>query len=117
MTQRCCFSLTSFLATLVYIERLRRARKLALYESTWRSTWVAMSVLSEKRWEDNYVHPGHIHATYGSKHTAGNQLTMQLKLFNALNFHMAIHLDEFTGWVCRLRENEQDQTILAALHF
>lgn len=116
MTQRCCFSLTSFLGALIYIERLRRQRKLVLYESTWRSTWVAMCVLSEKRWEDNYVHPGHIHATYGSKHTSEDQLMMQLKLFKALDFHMAIGYDEFTSWLNRLRD-EKDQQISAACHF
>jgi len=117
MTQRCCFSVTSFLGALIYIERLRRQRKLALYESTWRSTWVAMSVISEKRWEDNYIHPGHIHNTYGSKHTTLEQQKMQLKLFKALDFNLAIGLDEFSGWITKLRADEKDQTIVNTCHF
>jgi len=117
MTQRCCFSVTSFLGALIYIERLCRQGKLSLYESTWRSTWVAMSVLSEKRWEDNYVHPGHIHATYASKHTTDEQLKMQLALFKALDFNMKIEYNEFTGWLNKLREEDRDQKIMAACHF
>lgn len=117
MTQRCCFSLTSFLGALVYIERLRRARKLTLYESTWRSTWVAMSVLSEKRWEDNYVHPGHVHATYGSTHTSQDQLLMQIALFKALDYRLAIGGEEFTIWLARLRAEVPDPQILNVVHF
>eukprot|EP00746_Dinoflagellata_sp_MGD_P043156 gnl/MRDRNA2_/MRDRNA2_204875_c0_seq1.p1 gnl/MRDRNA2_/MRDRNA2_204875_c0~~gnl/MRDRNA2_/MRDRNA2_204875_c0_seq1.p1 ORF type:complete len:386 (+),score=37.68 gnl/MRDRNA2_/MRDRNA2_204875_c0_seq1:111-1268(+) len=116
MTQRCCFSLTSFLCSAIYIDRLIRQGRLSLYESTWRSTWVAMTVLSEKRWEDNYVHPGHIHATYGSRHTSQEQAVMQLKLFKALNFSMYIDEGEFWRWQCRLRD-ERDHQIMAALQF
>lgn len=117
MTQRCCFSLTSFLGALIYIERLRRQNKLALYESTWRSTWVAMSVISEKRWEDNYIHPGHIHNTYGSKHTAMEHQKMQVKLFKLLNFELAIDLGEFSQWVAKLRHDEKDPQVISVCHF
>jgi len=117
MTQRCCFSVTSFLGALIYIERLRRQHKLSLYESTWRSTWVAMSVISEKRWEDNYIHPGHVHNMYGSKHTTLEQQQIQLKLFKALDFNLGIELDEFSGWINKLRADDKDQHVLAACKF
>jgi hypothetical protein len=117
MTQRCCFSVTSFLGALIYLERLRHLGKVSLYESTWRSIWVAISVISEKRWEDNYIHPGHVHNTYGSSHTTEEQQKMQLKLFEALGFNLAIELDEFTGWLNMLRSCEKDQQILMACQF
>lgn len=117
MTQRCCLSLTSFLGALIYIERLRRERKLTLYESTWRSTWVAMSVISEKRWEDNYIHPGHIHNTYGSKHTASEQQKLQVKLFKALDYHLSIEWDEFINWVTKLRHGDKHPEVVSACHF
>jgi len=117
MTQRCCFSVTSFLGALIYVERLRRQCKVALYESTWRSTWVAMSVISEKRWEDNYIHPGHIHNMYGSTHRTEEHQKMQLKLFEALEFNLAIDESEFYGWIGKLRADEKDQQIVATVHF
>jgi len=114
MTQRCCFSKTSFLCTLIYVERLRCSKhRLALYESTWRSTWVAMSVISEERWEDNYIHPGHIHNTYGSTHKTVEQQKMQLKLFEALDFNLHVDLDEYREWQNELRDMEKDYIIEA----
>jgi hypothetical protein len=103
MTQRCCFSLTSFLGSVIYIDRLVKEGKLKLYESTWRSTWVAMAVISEKRWEDNYIHPGHIHNTYNSRHTAAEQTKMQMALCKELDWWLAIELDEFEHWINKLR--------------
>eukprot|EP00746_Dinoflagellata_sp_MGD_P163851 gnl/MRDRNA2_/MRDRNA2_92112_c0_seq1.p1 gnl/MRDRNA2_/MRDRNA2_92112_c0~~gnl/MRDRNA2_/MRDRNA2_92112_c0_seq1.p1 ORF type:complete len:406 (-),score=47.77 gnl/MRDRNA2_/MRDRNA2_92112_c0_seq1:147-1364(-) len=117
MTQRCCFSLTSFNCALIYIERLRRDRKLTLYESTWRSTWVAMSVISEKRWEDNYIHPGHIHNTYGSRHTALEQQHMQINLCTALGWNLAIDLQDYRAWTHRLRNDYDVRQVMSACHF
>lgn len=116
MTQRCCFSVTSFLGALIYIERLRQ-KGLCLYESTWRSTWVAMSVISEKRWEDNYIHPGHIHNTYGSRHTTKEHQRMQVKLFEALEYKLAIESDEYHMWINKFRTDEKDPQVLNAIRF
>jgi len=117
MTQRCCFSLTSFNCALIYLERLRRDRKLTLYESTWRSTWVAMSVISEKRWEDNYIHPGHIHNTYGSRHTALDQQRMQINLCTALGWNLAIDLNDYVAWTYKLRNDFDIRPVQHACHF
>merc|ERR1719359_475686 len=98
MTQRCCLSLTSFVAGILYLERLRTQGLIQLYESTWRSLWVTMMIVSEKWWEDNYVHPGHITKMFNSSHTQKEFLENQLELFKALNYHLNLDIEEFNRW-------------------
>ena len=64
--QRCCLSPTSTVATLVYAKRLVAcdAFRHTFHHTTWRNLFVALVVISEKYWEDNYVHPMHILNTF-----------------------------------------------------
>lgn len=117
MTQRCCFSLTSFVCGLIYMEKLRQSRNVVLYESTWRSIWVNAMILSEKWWEDNYVHPGHITRTYGSQHTQREFLENQLAIFKALHFRLNVHKEEFNRWQQRLASETVERGILQSCPF
>lgn len=117
MTQRCCFSLTSFMGGLIYLERLRQRGKITLFESTWRSLWVASMIISEKWWEDNYIHPGHILNTYGSTHRSREFLDMQMRLFEAMHYKLEITKDELKRWRTRLRSEMPEQSILSMVPF
>lgn len=58
--QKCCFSLTTIMGAFYYISRLRESGHIRFHEASWRSLFIVACLLSEKMWEDNFVHPHHI---------------------------------------------------------
>eukprot|EP00397_Hematodinium_sp_SG-2012_P000741 GEMP01000742.1.p1 GENE.GEMP01000742.1~~GEMP01000742.1.p1 ORF type:complete len:378 (+),score=20.73 GEMP01000742.1:191-1324(+) len=111
ITQRCCFSLTSVVCGLIYLDRLTRNQKVMFSSSAWDLIWVSLMVLSEKFWEDNYIHPGHILYTAISdrifqtnKRAYFDMLNMQFWLLGALDWRLNIRQDVFDHWLEYLRD-------------
>lgn len=105
-TQRCCFSLTSVVCSLIYLDKLIKLRKVMFSSSAWDVIWVCLMILSEKTWEDNYIHPGHVVYTcisdrvfQNDKRAYKEMQRMQFWLLEALDWRMHIAEGTFYDWV------------------
>jgi len=110
VTQRCCFSMTSVVCGLIYLDILTKAGKTLFTHRSWDLVWVSIMVMSEKFWEDNYIHPGHILYTSISdkifqqdKKAYTTMLKMQFWLLDALDWRLNISPATFENWVTFLR--------------
>lgn len=54
-----------------------------------RKVWGTAMITSEKVWEDNYIHPGHIINTFGLDKK--ELLTLQLWFLDALKWNLNIN--------------------------
>jgi hypothetical protein len=92
LTMRCCFSLTTIIGAADYMLRLHAIGAVRLHSTSWKSVFVACCLISEKVWEDNYVHPTHIITQYGYLAKGGSTipkrdyLRLQIILATALNW-------------------------------
>ncbi|CAD7924566.1 unnamed protein product, partial [Amoebophrya sp. A25] len=107
MTQRCCFSLTSIVGAVVYVSRLLREGKIEFRECSWPTIWCWIMIISEKYWEDNYIHPGHVIQMFGmqthQKEGKRTALQMQLWLLDALGWDLNVSDEEYDQAIFELR--------------
>lgn len=91
-SMRCCFSLTTIIGAADYMLRLHALGVVRLHSTSWKTVFVVCCLISEKVWEDNYVHPTHIINQYGYLAKGGSTipkkdyLRLQIILANALNW-------------------------------
>jgi len=92
LTMRCCFSLTTVIGALDYMLKLHSSGVVRLHSTSWKTIFVVCCLLSEKVWEDNYVHPSHIINQFGYLAKGGSNipkreyLGLQILLARALNW-------------------------------
>jgi hypothetical protein len=96
MTQKCCLTLTSALGAVEYMLRLRAVNAVRLHKSTWRILWVLCIILSEKMWEDNFVHPQHIITMFNtSTHSKSDWMWLQAEALIRLDYDVNIKEQRF----------------------
>ncbi|CAD7929184.1 unnamed protein product [Amoebophrya sp. A120] len=103
-TQSCCFSMTSIVAGLIYLTRLLEEKRLAFGEKSWQAIWCCIMILSEKYWEDNYIHPGHVLNTFGFGSGKRMMLRMQMWLLGALRWSLTVPEPDYERMLHKLRE-------------
>jgi hypothetical protein len=92
LTMRCCFSLTTVIGALDYMLKLHASGLVRLHTTSWKTIFVVCCLLSEKVWEDNYVHPSHIINQFGYLAKGGSNIPkkeymgLQILLARALNW-------------------------------
>lgn len=109
MTQRCCLSPTSFVGAIIYMQRIFKysmAEELFIAHG-WRNIFTALVIISEKFWEDNYVHPMHILNMFRAKsknyklvyEKNADMLKLQMTILDALQYDVNVGPVEFSDWV------------------
>ena len=112
LTQKCCFSLTTIVGALDILLRLYEKPSICFHASTWRSLLVTCLILSEKMWEDNFVHPMHIIGQYNTycpgqfSHSKRDFLYMQLAIVEALEWRTNMNLTRYHSLVAAVMATE-----------
>ena len=121
LTMRCCFSITTVLGALEYMLLLHSKGVVRLHSTSWKTIFVVCCLLSEKMWEDNYVHPSHIISQYGYLAKGGSNvpkrddLALQLLLVNSINWQTNITLDRYRELVSNIMGVSVPSAILRTL--
>jgi hypothetical protein len=108
LTMRCCFSVTTVLGALEYMLLLQSKGVVRLHSTSWKTIFVVCCLLSEKMWEDNYVHPSHIISQFGYLAKGGSNipkkdyLALQLLLVNSMNWQTNVPLDRYRELVANI---------------
>lgn len=93
LTMRCCFSLTTVIGAMDYLLKLHSMGAVRLHATSWKTVFVVCCLMSEKVWEDNYVHPSHIINQFGYLAKGGSTipkkeyLSLQMLLAKVLNWN------------------------------
>jgi len=123
-TQRCCFSMTSVVCGLIYLDRLSKDRRVMFSERSWVLIWVSLMLLSEKFWEDNYIHPGHVLTACfddsfpNDRRSFTEMQSIQFWLVEALDWRLCIGNRTFQKWMTLLRaEGSRDPYVISDLVF
>ncbi len=101
MTLRCCFSLITVTGALDYFQRLQSLGLVRFHTTSWKTLWVCCCLMSEKVWEDNYVHPSHIVTQFGYLAKGGSRvprreyLSLQMMLLNAIGWETITNLSRY----------------------
>lgn len=92
-TMRCCFSLTTVVGAMDYLLKLHSMGAVRLHATSWKTIFVVCCLISEKVWEDNYVHPSHIINQFGYLAKGGSTipkkeyLSLQMLFAKVLNWN------------------------------
>jgi len=121
LSQKCCFSLTTLVGALDLLLRLYEHPSINFHASTWRSVLVTCLILSEKMWEDNFVHPMHIIGQYNGycpgqcSHSKRDYMFMQLAVVEALGWRTSMSLTRYHSLVAAVMATEVPSCIFRVL--
>ena len=112
LCQKCCFSLTTIVGALDLLLRLYEKPKICFHASSWRSILVNCLILSEKMWEDNFVHPAHIIGQFNAycpgqySHSKREFLYLQLNIVQTLHWKTNMTLSRYHSLVAAVMSTE-----------
>ena len=99
----CCLTRTSLIMGLHFFIRACSTKQLTQSDHTWRTILANCFILSEKMWEDNYIHPHYIRLRFtyhcGSRRipTTEDFLKLQMSILAALEWRLNISKSQFDG--------------------
>ena len=121
LSQKCCFSMTTVVGALDILLRLFE-KGLSFHSCSWRSVFVTCLLISEKMWEDNFVHPQHIIGQYNSycpgqfSHSKRDWMYLQLGLVGALNWKTNLTISRYHNLVAAVMATEVPASVYRVLH-
>jgi len=115
-TRKCCFSFTSLVSTMIYLETLIKSEHIVFHPCSWRTLWVNMMIVAEKFWEDSYIHPSHIIRSYTGSPSPRDSVEIQFYLLQGLRWSLNLDRWDFAAVMERLATTASDPAVTAAIH-
>jgi len=115
-TRKCCFSFASLVPAMMYLESLIKTEHIVFHPCSWRTLWVNMMIVSEKFWEDSYIHPSHILRSYKGSPSPSDCVEIQFYLVQGLKWSLNLDRWDVAAVMEKLATSACDPVVTAAIH-